>query len=464
MPFALRLRPWLKWGAYYTVTGAFIAILAAVNGYPLVYSDSGTYIHNAFTFEQLEDRPIGYGLIINAVTWKSTLWTVVLFQGAVCSWLLMQVVRGSVRAMDQRRKVHALLLAVLVTGTSLPWYAAQIMADVFTPMVGLVLWLLYRGEHAPLWRRVLLWLMLFFFSATHNSHFPIVAGLQGILLLARGLPDKWSLVPRQGWWPRWWGINGVLLASATMIALFNYVPHGQFRLSRASNTFLAGRLCESGIMRDYLIETCPENPHPLCAYKDRLPADALNGFLWSEKGFVRAEELSLAEADSVLAPLVSDLLARPEFMARYAWSMVELTCRQLLEWDAGAGLHAYGTGTSPQAHHWWRLPHEKSMYDNALQQRGFWADLSGWNRWLDVVLLMSWAVPLLGLLVLRRHPDLRRMLVWAVALWFINAAVTSSLSIVDGRMQARVVWLVPMVAVLMVHAWWSQRRQASNAA
>lgn len=453
----------MKWGVYYLLTGAFVSALAFINGYPLVYSDTGTYIHNAFTFEQLEDRPIGYGLIINAITWESTLWTVVLFQGAVVSWLLMVLVRTLVHRSAERRRWHLLLLAVLVLGTSLPWYAAQIMADVFTPVLCLVLLLIYEVRDRPVWKNVVLWLMLFFFLATHNSHFPIAVGLQGLVLLSRVLPEQWSPVLRSGWWPRWWGINGVVMASATMIALFNYVPHGEFRLSRASNAFMAGRLCEGGIMRDYLNETCHDRPHTLCAYKDRLPADALNGFLWSEQGFVHAEGLSLAQADSVLAPLVNDLLSRPVYLKRYALSMLELTGRQLFEWEAGAGLHAYGPGTSPHAHHWWRLPHEKAMYENALQQQDLWSDLSRWNKWLDAVLLVGWVVALAGLVALRRRRDLRRLLLWSIALWVINAAVTSSLSIVDGRMQSRVVWLVPMVAVLMVLAWWSQRRAAPAA-
>lgn len=55
----------------YLVGTAFLIIaLAFFNRYPLVYSDTGTYIRSAFTLHPPVDRPIGYSLIIRAVTCK----------------------------------------------------------------------------------------------------------------------------------------------------------------------------------------------------------------------------------------------------------------------------------------------------------------------------------------------------------------------------------------------------------
>ncbi|MBK6776999.1 MAG: hypothetical protein IPG74_14580 [Flavobacteriales bacterium] len=251
------------------------------------------------------------------------------------------------------------------------------------------------------------------------------------------------------------GVNAVAMGAALMIVLFNAVPYGQFRLSRASNAFVAGRLCEDGIMADYLNATCGERPHPLCAYKDRLPADALNGFLWSDTGFVRGEGLSLAEADSVLAPLVSDLLGRPEYAVRYARSMVRSTGQQLLQWETGAGLHAYGEGTSPHAHLWWRLPHEKAAYEESIRSSaapgltcpagiGSWVRCCSCRFWRSVPLRCS-----------ASKPDQHALGAYGMGSELASSQCLrylASLSIVDSRMQSRVVWLVPMVAVFLVSA------------
>ena len=37
---------------------------AFVNGYPLIYSDTSTFIHSAFELQPPMDRPITYGLFI----------------------------------------------------------------------------------------------------------------------------------------------------------------------------------------------------------------------------------------------------------------------------------------------------------------------------------------------------------------------------------------------------------------
>ena len=47
-----------------------IALLGAAiwNGYPIVYSDTSSYIISGFELETLKDRPITYGLFIRATS------------------------------------------------------------------------------------------------------------------------------------------------------------------------------------------------------------------------------------------------------------------------------------------------------------------------------------------------------------------------------------------------------------
>ena len=135
----------LRHAAYLLATGLLAVVLAFVNKYPLVYSDSGTYILSSFTLEPAADRPIGYGLIIRAVTWQSTLWTVVLFQGVVLSWLLWEVMRGLFPEDRVLWRRHLAVVAALVLLSSMPWYAAQVMPDFLTPLIVLILYLLFRA-------------------------------------------------------------------------------------------------------------------------------------------------------------------------------------------------------------------------------------------------------------------------------------------------------------------------------
>src|SRR5207247_6774608 len=50
------------------------------NGYPVLFSDSGTYIHSGFDGFVPWDRPIAYGLFIKYVSLQKSLWLVVYFQ------------------------------------------------------------------------------------------------------------------------------------------------------------------------------------------------------------------------------------------------------------------------------------------------------------------------------------------------------------------------------------------------
>jgi hypothetical protein len=434
---------------YYLVTGMLISGLAFVSQYPLVYSDSGAYMANSFSLSPNDDRPIGYGLIIRAVTWQSTMWTVVVFQGAVTSWLLMLMVRELIK--DERRWIHMhlLLIAFLSLCSSLPWYSAQLMADHYTPLVLLILFLLFKAARLGRWREGGLWVLLFFFLATHNAHFPMMAALLGTALysaLRRG-----KLVGRSRFLWRSAGAAIVLVGSAVMVMLFNYSAYGRMQLSRASNVFLAGRLCEPGIMADYLKENCAGKPNPLCEYMGRLPEDA-GDLLWSPDQFINARNLSIGQADSLLAPVVADVLSEPEYVARYARSVLVSTVTQLFQWEGGSSLGPYGEGSSPRHHLVMHIPEERHTYDKSRQSWGYWDDRGAANRREAIALVLS-------LLVLalqwrsseaRELPMFRTLTFWVMAWVVLNAAVTSGLAVVDPRLQSRVMWLIPMTAFLLL--------------
>lgn len=441
---------------YYLLTGLCISGLALVNHYPLVYADSGTYISNMFSLVQNDDRPIGYALIMRAVTWQGTLWTMVLFQGMLASWLLMLLCRELVIGPHRWVRAHLMLLTLLILCTSLPWYSAQIMADHFTPLVLIMVFLLFHARHLGAWREVALWLLLFFSLATHNAHFPM-AGILGLLLLAGALLRHVKTPVGRPFWFRWAGLNVVIAGSATMVMLFNLVDHGHFRLSNAGNVFLAGRLCEGNIMADYLTEVCPAQDNPLCDCRDDLPVDA-GHMLWSANGLPSKLGITIGEADSLLAPVVSDLLSRPEYVVRYVRSVSVSTLVQLFQWEAGAGLDRYMEGSTPYYNVVKHLPAETYSYLTARQAWGYWGERDALNRRAGIVLVLSLLI--LALHRLNRGPDphplLTTLITW-VLLWLVlNAAITSGLSVVDPRLQSRVLWLLPMAAFLVVveHPTW----------
>ncbi|MBX2982590.1 MAG: hypothetical protein KF843_07960 [Flavobacteriales bacterium] len=449
------LKRWSGALGYYLFTGLLVSGLAFINQYPLVYSDTGAYLENAFSLSPYDDRPIGYGLIIRAFSWQSTLWPVVIFQGLMASWLLMLLVREVIPDKGRWITVHLFLLALLILSSSLPWYAAQLMADIYTPFVLLIAFLLFRGRLLGPVRETVLWLLLFFFLATHNSHLPMAAVLSGLILVRHLWKTGASALNRfrdqRHFWFRWGTFNLVALGAVGMVSSFNYAAHGRFQLSRAGNVFLVGRLCEPGIVADYMRTACEHGHNPFCAYKDHLPADA-GDLLWSPDQFVQKEGLTIGQADSILAPMVGDILSRPEYLARFARSSLTSTFVQLFQWEAGGGLHAYAEDTSPHYSVARKLKDERYRYDHARQQWGYWADWERANRFGGIALLLS--VLVLALLWFRpRRPALEKLYslsYWVVTWVVLNAFVTATFAIVDPRLQSRVMWLLPLCAFLII--------------
>ncbi|HQP01967.1 MAG TPA: hypothetical protein PK337_06695, partial [Bacteroidia bacterium] len=59
---------------------------ASYNGFPIVYSDTSTYIASGLELETPFDRPITYGLFLRLFSFNGlSLWFVIFFQGLIVS-------------------------------------------------------------------------------------------------------------------------------------------------------------------------------------------------------------------------------------------------------------------------------------------------------------------------------------------------------------------------------------------
>ena len=204
-------------------------------------------------------------------------------------------------------------------------------------------------------------------------------------------------------------------------------------------------------MADYLAEVCPAPDNPLCDCQDDLPRDA-GHMLWSANGLPSKLGITIGEADSLLAPVVRDVLSRPEYLVRFIRSAGVSTVVQLFQWEAGAGLDPYPDGTTPNYQVLHHLPAESYSYITARQGWGFWVDRDAVNRRIAMVLILALLVLAINRLNKGEgaHALLPGLIAWIVIWIVLNAAITSSLSVVDPRLQSRVLWLLPMAAFLVL--------------
>ncbi|MFT3884512.1 MAG: hypothetical protein QM724_03505 [Flavobacteriales bacterium] len=421
--------------------------LAFYNRYPLVFSDSGTYIRSAFTLEPPADRPIGYGLIIRAVTWQSTLWTVIIFQSFMLAWLLLETLQKVLPAGVPLQRTHLALVLVLVLCTSMPWYATQIMPDVFTPMIALVLYLLFRAPELGRVKRGFLWICLFFFLITHYANTAMAVLLlaaMAVVKIAGGSRSPW---PR--FWPNLGGSLAVLAAGMLFVGWYNGRNGMRPVYSPTSHVFLAARLCENGMLGDFLHEHCPERNYALCPYKDELPMVPVQ-FIWGDSSLVRRIGPQLTVADPLLAPVVHDLLSEPEYLGRFLRSSLVASVTQLFQVSAASCLSPYGEDSAPYRVIAERLPWELSSYVGSMQMAGAWWDLGFCNTVVRIAALLAVVFLAWTRSRWRSHQELALLVPLLLAWVVLNAMITASLANVFDRLQSRVAWLVVLAACLVL--------------
>jgi hypothetical protein len=154
--------------------------------------------------------------------------------------------------------------------TSLPWTAAQIMPDIFTPMMVLAFALLVlEADLSNVEIRVLAGIVTLALMV-HLSNLPIYAGLCLTVLALRVL--------RRGW-VRWRALLlPVVIGTAALIGV-NLIASGRLSPSPYGATFILARLLGDGPARVVLARDCAARGWALCAYRHEIPHTA-DAFLW----------------------------------------------------------------------------------------------------------------------------------------------------------------------------------------
>jgi hypothetical protein len=132
------------------------------NGYPFVFSDTGTYISSGFEDTITENYPITYRLFVKHISLANSLWLVVLAQAIIVNiliWYFIKLITGA--ANKALNFIYLSGILFLTAITSMPWFSGLIMPDIFTPISFLLLAILLLEPTFN--RKKLLWLIPFLF-------------------------------------------------------------------------------------------------------------------------------------------------------------------------------------------------------------------------------------------------------------------------------------------------------------
>jgi hypothetical protein len=418
---------------------------ALINGYPFIFIDTNRHLF--LTYAPVFTSYF-YTVFVVVSSLKTSLWATALAQSAISAhllFLLNRIYGGTL-------KTYALMVLLLAVVSSLPLVVSLPIADAFTGVMVLALYLLgLHFDRFSLPTRMYLIGIAWLAIAVHLSHIPIVLGLLFVVGLAARLCNRpWRRVLE--------GVGLVGMCAALAIGghvVFNKVAHGRATLSPVGQTFFLANLIEYGPARTTIQESCLAAAYKLCAYVDTLPTDAeVFLFEWPEFA-MRDRFIEMREEASAI--VMKTLRDRPLDVARMV---------------LGNFLRALVTVGPEEAFAVDDRPFgSKKVMTPVLQHkfgeregRAFLGSLQSRDRWpaatVDLVHGLIFPLVVAALLVLclvawrrgARHGV--AFAVYAALAYAGNALVCATFSGVHGRYQARVSWLlVAAIAVMVLQAF-----------
>jgi hypothetical protein len=420
---------------------------AVYNGFPLVYSDSGTYINSGYYNDIPVDRPIIYCLFVRYLSLSQSLWFVVITQAILVSFVIYTVTRKFTSG--NTILISTLIISILSFTTGIANYTSQIMPDIFSALAIIGFAVILTTEKMR-WKEYFLSLIIIISAVTNFSNLIL---LSGILLMAL-LFLLFRLIKPLAF------MRGVIIAVLSFILIIsvNKSLTGKYQISQTRNVFIIARMIETGIVKNYLIENCGKNDFILCDQIDSLPASS-SQFLWSgdsplykgdcaQNGWGECWKLKSFEYGKI----VNGILASPYYDGQLFLIYSKDFFKQLALFNIGT-LVPMGDNSSPQRCIKSRFPNDLPAYTAAKQyenEQGF--------KTLSAIQLATVILSLLIIILMlvfyrklnikKEHIVLSSFLVLGI---IGNALTVTIFSVVLDRYQSRVIWILPFISLLFIY-------------
>ena len=442
----------LKKVLFYLIAAFTLLIPAFYNGYPLVYSDSGSYIISGMDLVIPEHRPIMYGLFIRFFSFNFSLWLVVLVQSLMVIYILWHVIKLVNKTIT--KSFFLIIMALLSWFTGLGWYSSQIMPDIFTVTAIVALFLLALKNEYKVYQKIIFSALLIFSINAHFSNYLISI----LTILVLFVITRTKFIPKAKQELSF--LLPIVIISFSIVtgSLINYTVGSTFKMNQGSHVFLMGKMLDSGVLKSFLDDYCKDDNYVLCPCKDSLPSTSRE-LLWNPKSPLYQNGGWEGSKESFNKILV-DIFKSPKQIALFTYNAMFSSVTQLFQNDVGSGLVSnwYKEPTSPPydavSKH---FPFELKQYKQSRQNGNLWdqgLDLNFVNYINHILILLSFVLLffIFASKSKRKSIDIRTQLIVITFLLgvLINAIVTSSLANVYDRLQSRISWTIIFCVVLIL--------------
>lgn len=423
-----RLKPWLP--------------AAPQAGAPAAPSPSGD-VQPAASLTSVQDkvvlagRSVYYGMLLYLGFLAGGLGLAVAAQALCVAYVLHLVM---VRLWRLSVRSYLLTVGALAVATPLGVFTGLLMPDVFTGITVLAIGVL--AVHWPDLARTQRWVLaalLLFALASHSSHLPLA-----LAMIAAALAARWA-------WGRWRGLSlpGLGVAAACLLAAFAAEAAFNLAVTRFVGAppmrlpHLTGRLIDMGPGTDYLRKQCPQAGYAACKWVSNYPT------LWDDFLFsTDPRKGAFALADAATKRRLSDE------QLRLAWAVLRHDPAGVVGGVAAdvvrqVGLFETATLRTDQlAQYAGRVPDEVFAAMRSMRS----LDNHAASRILTIATYLGTAAGLLLLawIAWRGTPpgrDFPRLAALVLLGVLANAAICAALASPLERFQARVIWLVPFLAI-----------------
>ncbi len=411
-----------------------------INGYPMIYSDTSTYLASGFQLQPPMDRPMTYGLFIRFFSLNGlSLWPVIFAQSFILSWLLYQLT-CLLFAGNPRYRNWIFLAAMAAVGFSgAGWASSYLIPDIFAPIMLLsaLLILLPSSEKGT---RSWSYVIFVFAAAMHSSHIPFGISLFAILLLLKWLFKDGLLSLLR--------IRPLLILSG--ITLLSILAMGS-SLAKSKHVFLMGAFIEQGIIRSYLDENCDSHKYKLCAYKENLPEHAWE-FIWQESSPLY-EMGGWKETRDEFNEIIRATFLSPKYLLLHVGASLKATAKQLIRFEALDYKGVAPNSAVLQERLEFYVARDIDRYTSSKQNLGQLAGYKWMNQVQKILVLMS----LLSMIIFFAiSPSIRKnrllMLTGLILLLgiLINAWVCGTFANPINRLGNRMIFLIPAYSTLLL--------------
>ena len=430
---------------------ASLCLPALINQAPLVYPDTrsyfmggraaiekvaGLFAHHAGGGASVEAtvqkargvRSAFYALFTYIPAVSVSLWLVIVLQAIIVASVLRLLFRLAIPGRERWQTTAFIVALALLTTVS--WATCNVMPDIFTSIMALciAITLVSWGEPG---RRGWFWLTLGIGGSMvmHMTNLPIALGL----LVVGGVMIRKPIWHKRH---RYMVVSQAIIGGVAAMLVVGVVGFHQWTIAPQSPPFLLARSLQDGPGRLYLLKHCPQIGLDMCKHLDKLDLTT-EKFIWDDDGVYSAaspeEEAQLRAEDKgiYIAAALEHPWMQAAAMARNAF--VQLITFGIYEYYIPSW--AEYTTSDMKLHIPYQAPWQTVIsvveYGIVFGSLGFIA--------------FSWrTLPL----------PLRQLAIMMIATVLLEA-LAGAISEPVPRYEARVIWLIPMTALLI---WFSSHR------